>query len=255
LTAAGERDTRVAIVTGAARGIGRAFALRFARDGYRIAIADVNVRQAEEVCGEIAAAGGSAIAVQTDVGEEASCRACVSRTLAAYGRIDVLINNAAMFADLTRRPFWEVDVEEWDRVLGVNARGTWLMMKAVAPAMRAQRAGSIINMSSNTFLSGVPGFVHYVASKGAVVGITRTAARDLGEYNVRVNCILPGLTRTEVVRASDEPGRYEQLLTSQSIKRVEVPEDLVGTAAFLASEDSGFMTGQALTVDGGNSFH
>ncbi|HEY5349402.1 MAG TPA: glucose 1-dehydrogenase [Candidatus Lustribacter sp.] len=255
MTAAGERDTRVAIVTGAARGIGRAFALRFARDGYRIAIADVNVRQAEEVCGEIAAAGGSAIAVQTDVGEEASCRACVSRTLAAYGRIDVLINNAAMFADLTRRPFWEVDVEEWDRVLGVNARGTWLMMKAVAPAMRAQRAGSIINMSSNTFLSGVPGFVHYVASKGAVVGITRTAARDLGEYNVRVNCILPGLTRTEVVRASDEPGRYEQLLTSQSIKRVEVPEDLVGTAAFLASEDSGFMTGQALTVDGGNSFH
>jgi 3-oxoacyl-[acyl-carrier protein] reductase len=128
-------------------------------------------------------------------------------------------------------------------------------MKAVAPALRAQRSGSIINMSSNTFLSGVPGFVHYVASKGAVVGITRTAARELGEYNVRVNCILPGLTRTEVVRASDEPGRYEQLLASQSIKRTEVPEDLVGTAAFLASDDSGFMTGQALTVDGGNSFH
>ncbi len=255
MTAGGESAGRVAIVTGAARGIGRAFALRLARDGYRIAIADVNVAQAEEVCGEIAAAGGSAIAVRTDVGAEASCQACVSRTLAAYGRIDVLINNAAMFADLTRRPFWEVDIEEWDRVLGVNARGTWLMMKAVAPALRAQRSGSIINMSSNTFLSGVPGFVHYIASKGAVVGITRAAARELGEYNVRVNCILPGLTRTEVVRASDEPGRYEQLLTSQSIKRVEVPEDLVGTAAFLASDDSGFMTGQALTVDGGNSFH
>jgi 3-oxoacyl-[acyl-carrier protein] reductase len=255
VTAAEQRGPRVAIVTGAARGIGRAFALRFARDGYRIAIADVNVAQAEDVCAEIAAAGGSAIAVQTDVGAEASCRACATRTLAAYGRIDVLINNAAMCADLTRRPFWEVDVEEWDRVLGVNARGTWLMMKAVAPALRAQRSGSIINMSSNTFLSGVPGFVHYVASKGAVVGITRTAARELGEYNVRVNCILPGLTRTEVVRASDEPGRYEQLLASQSIKRTEVPEDLVGTAAFLASDDSGFMTGQALTVDGGNSFH
>jgi 3-oxoacyl-[acyl-carrier protein] reductase len=246
---------RVAIVTGAARGIGRAFALRLAHDGYRIVVADVNVPQAESVRDEIVAAGSSAIAVSTDIAVEASCRACVAETLETYGRIDVLVNDAAVFADLARRPFWEIDVAEWDRVFAVNTRGTWLMMKAVAPAMQAQRSGSIINMSSNTFLSGVPNLTHYVASKGAVVGLTRAAARELGGYDVRVNCILPGLTRTEVVRASDEPGRYEQLLNSQSIKRVEVPDDLVGTAAFLASDDSRFMTGQALTVDGGNTFH
>ncbi len=246
---------KVVIVTGAAQGIGRAFALRFAQDGYRTVIADLNFAQAQSVRDEITATGAAAIAERTDVGSEASCNACVSQTLAAFGRIDALINNAAMFSDLALRPFWEIDIAEWDRVLGVNVRGTWLMMKAVVPAMQAQGSGSIINMSSNTFLSGRPGFLHYVASKGAVVGITRSAARELGEHNIRVNCILPGLTRTEVKRSSDAPGRYDELLKSQSIKRVEVPDDLVGTAAFLASDDSRFMTGQALTVDGGNTFH
>jgi 3-oxoacyl-[acyl-carrier protein] reductase len=246
---------RAVIVTGAGRGIGRAYALRFARDGYGVTIADLNVAGAHAVRDEIAAAGGTAIAVRTDVAGEADCRACVARTLEAFGRVDVLINNAALFADIVRRPFWELDAAEWDSVLGVNARGTWQMMKAVTPAMQAQRSGSIINIASNTFLSGVSGFAHYIASKGAVIGLTRSAARDLGEYNVRVNCILPGLTRTEVARTSDEPGRYDQLLRSQSLKRVETPDDLVGTAAFLASDDSAFMTGQALTVDGGNSFH
>ena len=245
----------VAIITGAGRGIGRAFALRFARDGYRVVVADLNLKSAQSVCAEIAAAGGTAHAMRTDVSAEADARACVATTVERWKRVDVLINNAAHFADIERRPFWEVEAAEWDRVLAVNARGTWLMMKAAAAPMRERLRGSIINMSSNTFLSGVPGFAHYIASKGAIVGLTRTAARDLGEYNVRVNCILPGLTRTEVVRASDEAGRYEQLVRSQSIKRVETPEDLVGTAAFLASDDSAFMTGAALTVDGGNSFH
>jgi 3-oxoacyl-[acyl-carrier protein] reductase len=246
---------KVAIITGAARGIGRAFAIRFGRDEYSVVVADVNRTQAEAVRDEIVAAGGTAMALYTDISDAASCTGCIARTLEAYGRVDVLINNAALFADLARRPFWEIDVDEWDRVFGVNVRGTWLMMNAVVPPMRSQGSGSIINMSSNTFLSGIPMLAHYVSSKGAVVGLTRSAARELGEFNIRVNCIMPGLTRTEVVRSSDEPGRYEQLVRSQSIKRVEVPDDLVGTAAFLASSDSGFMTGQALTVDGGNSFH
>lgn len=248
-------DISVAIVTGAARGIGRAIALRLARDGFRIVIADLNLAAAELVGGEVIAAGGEAVAVLTDVADEASCAACAARALESYGRIDVLVNDAAIFADLVRRPLWEIDVAEWDRVFGVNVRGMWLMMKAVFPAMRERGSGSVINVSSNTFLSGVPGFAHYVASKGAVVGLTRSAARELGEHNIRVNCIMPGLTRTEVERAVDEPGRYDQLLRSQSIKRVGVPDDLVGTVAFLASNDSNFMTGQALAVDGGNTFH
>jgi 3-oxoacyl-[acyl-carrier protein] reductase len=244
-----------AIVTGAARGIGHAIALRLARDGFRILIADLNLAQARLVCDEIIIAGGEAIAVRTDVADEASCASCVAHALENYGRIDVLVNDAAISADLVRRPLWEIEVAEWDRVFGVNVRGMWLMMKAVFPAMRDQGSGSIINVSSNTFLSGVPGFAHYVASKGAVVGLTRSAARELGEMNIRVNCIMPGLTRTEVERTVDEPGRYDQLLRSQSIKRVSVPDDLVGTVAFLASSDSSFMTGQALTIDGGNTFH
>jgi 3-oxoacyl-[acyl-carrier protein] reductase len=248
-------EKAVAIVTGAARGIGRAIALRLARDGFRIVIADLNLAPAERVRDEIIAAGSEAIAVRTDVSDEASGAACAARALESYGRIDVLVNDAAIFADLVRRPFWEIDVAEWDRLFAVNVRGMWLMMKAVFPAMREQNSGSIINLSSNTFLSGVPGFAHYVASKGAVVGLTRSAARELGEMNIRVNCIMPGLTRTEVERAVDEPGRYDQLLRSQSIKRVSVPDDIVGTVAFLASDDSSFMSGQALAIDGGNTFH
>jgi 3-oxoacyl-[acyl-carrier protein] reductase len=244
-----------AIVTGAARGIGRAIAMRLARGGFRIVIADLNLAQAELVREEIVAGGGEAVAVRTDVSDEASCNTCAAQALESYGRIDVLVNDAAIFADLVRRPLWEIEVAEWDRVFGVNVRGMWLMMKAVFPAMRDRSSGSIINLSSNTFLSGVPGFAHYVASKGAVVGLTRSAARELGEMNIRVNCIMPGLTRTEVERAVDEPGRYDQLLHSQSIKRVSVPGDIVGTVAFLASSDSSFMTGQALAIDGGNTFH
>jgi 3-oxoacyl-[acyl-carrier protein] reductase len=248
-------ERSAAIVTGAARGIGRAIALRLARDGFRILIADLNLAQARLVCDEIITAGGEAVAVRTDVADEATCASCVEHALENYGRIDVLVNDAAIFADLVRRPLWEIEVAEWDRVFGVNVRGMWLMMKAVFPAMRDQGSGSIIYVSSNTFLSGVPGFAHYDASKGAVVGLTRSAARELGEMNIRVNCIMPGLTRTEVERTVDEPDRYDQLLRSQSIKRVSVPDDLVGTVAFLASSDSSFMTGQALTIDGGNTFH
>jgi 3-oxoacyl-[acyl-carrier protein] reductase len=246
---------KTAIITGAARGIGRAFALRFARDGYNVVVADINAAQAAAVRDEIVAAGGSAIVEHTDISDEANCTSCVRAALTAFSRIDVLINNAAVFADLERRPFWQIDRAEFDRIFAVNVRGTWLMMKAVVPPMQAQGGGSIINMSSNTFLSGVPMLAHYVSTKGAVVGLTRSAARELGEHNIRVNCIMPGLTKTEVERTSDEPGRYEQLVRSQSIKRVEVPDDLVGTAAFLASNESAFMTGQSLTVDGGNSFH
>jgi 3-oxoacyl-[acyl-carrier protein] reductase len=245
----------VAVITGAARGIGRAFALRFARDGYRVAIADVDAAGAEAVRREIEANGGAAIAIRTDVASEGDCRRMAEETLGAFGRIDVLINDAALFADLQRKPFWEIEASEWDGVMAVNVRGTWLAMKAVVPTMRARRSGNIINMSSNTVLLGRPGFLHYVGSKGAIIGMTRAAARELGEYNIRVNCILPGLTDTGIERKSDDPARRAELAKEQSIKRPEVPDDIVGVAAFLASDDARFITGQAITVDGGNAFH
>jgi 3-oxoacyl-[acyl-carrier protein] reductase len=249
-----EQARRVAIVTGAAQGIGRAFALRFARDGFCVAIADTNREQADAVAAEIAASGGEAIAVATDVADEAACCAMAAAAEAAFGRIDVLVNNAALWSRLIRKPFWEIDVAEWDRVMAVNVRGVWLAMKAVVPAMRAQGGGSIINLSSNTFLGGRPGFLHYVGSKGAVIGMTRSAARELGPFNIRVNCILPGRTTTEVESIEPDPARAHAVVASQAIGRPETPDDLVGTAAFLASGDSRFMTGQSLTVDGGSLF-
>lgn len=245
---------RVVIVTGGGRGIGRAYALRFAAAGYRVAIADVDGGSAGKVRGEIEAAGGVALALATDVSDAAACERMAAATQAAFGRIDVLINNAALFAALVRKPLWEIDPAEWDRVLAVNLRGPWLAMRAVLPAMRAQGGGSIINISSNTFLTGRPGFAHYVASKGGIVGLTRAAARELGEHNIRVNCILPGRVETGAW-SDDEPGRQAEVIRSQSLKRAEVPEDLAGVALFLASDDARFMTGTATTVDGGYALH
>ena len=213
-------------------------------------VADTNVDRSREVCADIAAAGGDACAITTDVSNEDDCRRMVERSIAKYDRLDVLINNAALFSTLTRKAFWDIDVAEWDRVMEVNLRGPWLSMKAAVPAMQTN-GGSIINMSSNTFLSGRTGFAHYVASKGAIVGLTRTAARELGDFGIRVNCILPGSTTTEVSRASDDPERVAELSRLRAIKREQTPLDLVGTAAFLASDDAQYITGQSFTVDGG----
>jgi 3-oxoacyl-[acyl-carrier protein] reductase len=246
---------RVAIVTGAAQGIGRAFALRFAADGYAVVVADTNEAKAQSVCAEITGAGGTASAIVVDVADEAACARMASHATATYGQLDVLINNAAFFSTLVRRPFWEIDAAEFDHVMAVNVRGTWLAMKAAVPALRASTNGSIINMSSNTFLSGRTGFLHYVTSKGAIVGLTRAAARELGPEGVRVNCILPGATTTEVSRASDDPERARELAKARSIAREQTPADLVGTAAFLASDDARYITGQSFTVDGGTYFN
>lgn len=245
---------KTALITGAGRSLGRAYALRFARDGYRVGVADIDIATAQSVAAEIAATGGIALAIQADVSEEASVGRMVESMLAAFGRIDVLMNNAALFADLVRKPFWEIPVAEWDRLMAVNLRGPFLGMKAVVPAMRAQEGGCIINISSNTVLLGRDGFLHYVSSKSAIIGMTRSAARELGPFGIRVNCIMPGRVITGEW-ANQEPERQAEVIRSQSIKRSEVPEDLVGVATFLASEDARFMTGQTLTVDGGYVFH
>ena len=249
-----QNGKRAVLITGGAQGIGRAFARRFADDGYQVAIADLNVEKGTAVAKALSDDGTKALFVRTDITDAHNCLDAVAAAAQTFGRLDVLINNAGI-AYFQQTALWELDVAEWDRIMAVNVRGSWLMMKAAVPAMRVAGGGSIINMSSNTFLSGRTGFVHYVASKGAVVGLTRSAARELGELNIRVNCIMPGSTITDERRERGyDEHRARVLAESQSIKREEVPRDLVGVAAFLASEDARFMTGQSLNVDGGFVF-
>ncbi len=250
----GERS-RTAIITGAAQGIGFALARRFADDGYRIAIADLNAEKGTAAAATIVAGGGQASFFTADVTDEASCQAMVAAVLRTYASVDVLINNAGI-VNAPRASIWELSTSEWDRIMTVNARGVWLMTKCAVPALRESGGGSIVNMSSNTWLSGRAGLVHYVASKAAVVGITRTAARELGPFNIRVNCIMPGSTITDErrVRGYDK-ARSEELIDNQAIKHEETPEDIVGVAAFLASDDARFVTGQSVNVDGGYLFY
>jgi 3-oxoacyl-[acyl-carrier protein] reductase len=217
-------------------------------------LADVNRELGEAAARELDPAAQRAVFCATDVADEASCGATADSARQRFGRIDVLLNFAAITM-FTPKPFFELTGDEWDNVMTVNAKGTWHTMKAVVPAMRAAGAGSIINVASNTFLSGRAGIAHYVASKGAVVGLTRSAARELGPLNIRVNCILPGSTATDERRAHGmNPERSRYLVENQSLKREELPADLVGAAVFLASGDSRFMTGQCLNVDGGFVF-
>jgi len=245
---------RVVMITGAGQGIGRVYAREFARAGALVGIAELNGANAEAVAAEITAEGGRAIAVQTDVGSAESVRAAAAEIEAALGRIVVLINNAAIFTPLARRAFDEIPVDEWERVMRVNVTGSWLCASAVAAGMRKAGWGRIINISSSTVPLGLPMFMHYVTSKAAIIGLTRTMATELGPHGVTVNCILPGLTETEV----DNPGRSDairsKVLDLQCVKRLEAPEDLVGALLFLASPASDFITGQSLVVDGGSAF-
>jgi len=243
---------RTIIVTGAATGIGQAFALGCAAQGAHVVVADMN--PAEETMQAIAAAGAQATYVQVDVSDEASTRAMAQTALAATGRIDGLINNAALFANLQTRPFWEIDDNEWDAVMAVNVRGPFLLAKAVAPHMIERKSGKIVNIASGTVFKGQTGITHYVSSKGAIVAFTRCLARELGEYNINVNSIAPGLTMSEgVVEAGFLTGRgADATKNTRAFKREQVPADLVGTMVFLCSSDSDFMTGQTLVCDGGS---
>lgn len=245
-------ENKVAIVTGGGRGIGAHYCRGLAAEGARVVVADIVSANAEQVAAEV---GG--LACHVDVSSEASVTAVVSKALESYGRVDVLVNNAAIFTELIqpRKDFDAIPVEEWDRVMAVNVRGVWLCSKAVASVYRQQRSGVIINISSGTILGGQTGFAHYVTSKAAVWGLTRVMARELGEYGVRVNVITPGLTASEAVLSAYTPERLQQSADTRILKREERPEDLVGTVVFLASDMSGFITGQTFNVDGGQYLH
>ncbi len=242
---------RVAIVTGGARHIGAAYCRKLAEEGAAVVIADI--LDGEPVAEEIRVKGGKALALKADVSTEEDTNRMAAETVKTFGRIDILVNNAAIFINIQRRPFYEITAEEWDRVCAVNIKGPFLCAKAVFPQMKEQRSGKIINISSSTAYWGTPNFLHYVASKAALIGMTRSLAREVGEYGICVNAIAPGLVEHEGQTAPKE--LIELQLKARSIKRLQTPEDLLGTLIFLCSSDSDFMTGQAIVVDGGSVFH
>lgn len=245
-------EDKVAIVTGAAQGLGAEYALRLAEAGAKVVAADA--KSCKATVAAIREAGYDALVTQVDVRDAKSVRAMVEATISAFGGVDVLINNAAIAVDLQMKSFLEIDAEEWDRVMAVNARGTFECIKAVSAPMIAKGHGKIVNVASTTYFKGAPRMMHYVASKGAVIGITRVASRELGEHGITVNCIAPGLTMTEPLREKGQFAgpAYEANINSRSIRREQVPGDLVGAMLFLASSQSDFITGQTLVVDGGN---
>jgi len=243
-------DGKVAIVTGGARGIGRQYCRGLAAEGARVVVADILEEQARATAKEV---HGTAVTV--DISDEASVQEMVARARALTGRIDILVNNAAIVDVFPRKPFYTISVEEWDRVMAVNVRGTWLCCKSMAPVFRRQGSGTIVNISSGTVLSGSPGIMHYVASKAAVIGITRCLARELGDSGVRVNAVTPGLTSSEVVVEAVGAEGIRQRAASRIFQREERPEDLVGAVLFLCSDDSAFVTGQIINVDGGANMH
>ena len=244
---------RVVIVTRGAKGIGRAYCLRAAAEGARVVVADL--ADPKPTLKEVEAGGAQALGVECDVSREADTQRLATETLARFGRIDVLVNNAALYGTLKRRPFMEIPVEEWDRVMSVNLRGLFLCARAVFPAMKAQGKGKIINVASSTFFKGVPHYIHYTPSTGGVVWFTRSLARELGEFGIRVNAIAPGFTLSGDNEANISEERKRANVQMRMLKRAQVPGDLVGTFVYLASDDSAFVTGQTILVDGGGNVH
>lgn len=246
---------RVAIVTGGGKGIGAVYSSRLSEEGAKVVVADIDFDAAKETAKRIGASGGSAIAVDVDISDQASTEAMAKSAISEYGKIDILINNASLMSVLPRRPWYEIPVDEWDRVMSVNLRGMFLCCLSVYPAMKERRYGKIINISSSRIYEGMPNRLHYTTSKAGVVGFTRALAREVGEDNILVNAISPGFTQSETQVSSSTPEYMKAHIDRRCIRREEYPEDLMGTVVFLASSDSDFITGQLINVDGGYSMH
>ena len=246
----GRLQDKVSIITGAAQGIGAEFARAFAAEGANVVLVDIS--STDSIVAEIDDAGGEAIGIKADITNSESLQEMVAATEDAFGPVNILVNNAAVFASLDLKPFDQLTEDEWDLMLKVNVRGLWQTSKAVLPSMRKAGGGKIINISSGTVHKGPPGQLHYVASKSAVLGMSRSMARELGGDNIQVNTISPSLTMSEGVLANPawEPFK-KNLAETRIIQRDMLPTDLVGTALFLASSDSDFLTGQSVNVDGG----
>ncbi len=248
---------KAAIVTGGGKGIGKVFCQALAREGASVVVADIDGAAAESVAQTISAEQGRAVPCKVDVSDAAAARTMAEAALAAFGRIDILVNNAALFAVLPHQPLWEIPESEWDRVMSINLKGMFLCLRAVLPAMKKQGYGKVINITSATVFRGTPMLLHYVSSKAAVIGFTRCAGRELGPLGVRVNAIAPGLTESEttVAAGTTPPELFKALANQRAIARPELPSDLTGTLIYLASEASDFVTGQTIVVDGGGVMH
>ena len=244
-------EGRAAIVTGGATGIGKHYSHALAAEGAQVMIADI--QDGTAVAEEIAAKYGrnSTASVKFDVSDEAQCKMVVAKTLERFGKIDILVNNAALYAPLAPVSVTDIDVDLWDKVMAVNVRGLFLMTKHVAPHMIERKSGKIINIGSGTAARGIPDFSHYVTSKGAVTAFTRAVSRELGQHGICVNTLAPGLTISGAQNEEHLKQSRASSLARRAIKRDQVPEDLVGTLVYLASKDSDFLTGQVLAVDGG----
>jgi NAD(P)-dependent dehydrogenase (short-subunit alcohol dehydrogenase family) len=247
----GALQGKVAIVTGGAQGIGRAIADRLAADGARIVIADL--KGAEDAAADFA----DGVGLTVDVSSEDDVARMAAETVERCGTIDVLVNNAGLYAQLAMRPFEQIPVDEWRQVMDVNVLSMFLTSRAVVPQMREQGGGRIVNISSGTPFRGVPFVLHYVTSKGAIVALTRALAKELGNDEILVNCVAPGFTMSAGVQ--EHPEVIEALrdvsIASRTIKRDMVPEDVVGAVAFLCGPESTFLTGQTMVIDGGQYFH
>jgi NAD(P)-dependent dehydrogenase (short-subunit alcohol dehydrogenase family) len=247
----GKLEGRVALITGAARGIGQAIAERYVAEGARIVIADILGDLARETAEVI---GDQALGLEMDVTNFASVSAAVDEARQSFGPIDVLVNNAAALSGIERKPSADIKEAEWDRVMAINVKGIWQTVRATLPDMQQKGYGKIINISSDVVFSGVSGLLHYTASKGAVMAMTRSLASELGPDGICVNSVAPGFTATKA--ALDHGGdALERSVAGRALQRVQVPDDLTGTMTYFASSDSDFVTGQLIVVNGGYTFH
>ncbi len=246
---------KVAIITGAGRGLGKAFALRFAAEGAKLLLPDISLERAQNTIKEIKSKGGEAHAMLTDISDEKATQKMADEVIRLYGTVDILLNNAALYYGVERRAWDAWTVRDWDRMFEVNVRGTYLCCKAIAPLMVKKGKGKIINIASDVFLlPGAVALTAYAVSKAAVYGLTLALARALGPSGINVNSIGPGFTATEASLGQDASGdAFEGTISGQAIKRREEPSDLPGTAVFLASPDSDFITGHFITVNGGHT--
>lgn len=253
----GKLDGRVAIVTGGGNGIGIRYCKAIAGEGSAVVVAELDGKAAVRVADEIEEDGGRALAVQTDVSDSKSVASMVEQAVAKFGKVDILVNNAAIFATIpiSRVGIEELSEEEWDAVYRVNMKGMFLVTKAVVPHMKKERYGKIVNIGSSSMFEGIGGRIHYTSAKAAVVGFTRVLAHELGDYNICVNTLAPGSTLSEANPTPEVVAMRESASKRRVIKRVQTPDDLVGPMLFLVSPDSDFMTGQLMAVEGGGYFY
>ena len=242
------------IITGAGKGLGKAFALRFADEGARLVLVTrKDMDGLKKAAEEVTAKGADCIFFQADVTKLDDMQKVADETAKKFGKIDVLVNNAAYYFGVERRPFDAIPPEEWDMMMSINVKGPWICARTVFPIMKAQGKGKIINLTSEVFFTGSNGFAHYVASKGGVVGLTRALAAELGPNNITVNAVAPGFTDTEASRTIADVAKYDTSKTP--LRRLGTAEDIVGAVIFLASDDADFITGEVMLVDGGRAMH